>query len=361
MNRLILSTKFSARLLRHAIFWLLVITFYTAQFSFEHYQFDHSILHNISTAARFIPAKILLTDILFCYPAIYLLIPGFFQKKKYVMFSLLLLTLFITVFAISSFYKYRYFHVPPEVLFRFLWGTLIDFIVVGPIALCTILISIKMLKTWYIKEAEKRLLVAANADAEMQLLKAQLHPHFLFNTLNNIYSFALDRSPKAGEMVLHLSDIMKYMITDCHTRLVSLDKELKIMDDYLALEQVRYGNQLDLQQSTTGEAANKLITPLLMIPFVENTFKHGAGRMLKDPWIKLFIQVDDNVLHFSLTNNKPAETSTNGKSGIGLNNVKQRLELLYPQNHLLTIESTINTFTVNMQVPVYTIEKEVVA
>lgn len=198
---------------------------------------------------------------------------------------------------------------------------------------------------------ERELLAQENANAELQILKAQIHPHFLFNTLNNIYSFTLNKSPKAGEMVLQLSDMIKYMINDCEEEFVSLNKELKMMSDYIELEKVRYGSRLDIQLEITGDYNTKIIAPLLMIPFVENSFKHGTSKMLRDPWIKLFIQADENLLHFSLANSKPADEIVNGKGGIGLNNVKKRLELLYPSNHLLTIESTVNTFTVNMQIP----------
>jgi LytS/YehU family sensor histidine kinase len=102
-----------------------------------------------------------------------------------------------------------------------------------------------------------------------------------------------------------------------------------------------------------------MITPMLLIPFIENSFKHGTSKMRKEAWIKLFIRTDENVLRFSLTNSKPPEEKINCKKGIGLNNVKKRLELLYPQNHLLAIESTANTFTINMQVPLKKIENEV--
>ncbi len=95
-----------------------------------------------------------------------------------------------------------------------------------------------------------------------------------------------------------------------------------------------------------------------MIPFVENSFKHGTSKMLKDPWIKLFIQADEDILHFTLTNSKPANEIVNVKGGIGLNNVKKRLELLYPSHHLLAIESSVNTFTVNMQIPLMEVYAE---
>lgn len=203
----------------------------------------------------------------------------------------------------------------------------------------------------HLKEEEKRILVKANAETEIELLKAQIHPHFLFNTLNNIYSFTLNRSPKAKKLTSDLTGIMKYMMNDCNVELIALAKEIKMLLHYIELEKVRYGNLLLIQTDIRGDYKNKTITPLLMIPFAENSFKHGASKMLKDPWIKLFIQADETVLHFSLSNSKPPDKSVSKKGGIGLRNVRKRLELLYPQNHLLTIESTENTFMVNMQIP----------
>jgi LytS/YehU family sensor histidine kinase len=248
-------------------------------------------------------------------------------------------------------YKHLNQHLVPDVLFVILWNNVGNSIFVGPVAVCGLFLSVKMLKNWYLKEEEKQLLITANANAEMQLLKAQIHPHFLFNTLNNIYSFTLNKSPVAGDMVLQLSSMVNYMIADCNAEFVLLQQELKMLNDYINLEKVRYGNRLDLQITITGEIANKQITPLLMIPFIENSFKHGTSKMLKEPWIKLFIQADENILHFSLTNSKPINANKNGNGGIGLNNVKKRLELLYPNTHLLIVEPTEHTYTVNMQVP----------
>ena len=207
---------------------------------------------------------------------------------------------------------------------------------------------------------EKQKLIKETAIAEMQLLKAQVHPHFLFNTLNNIYSFALNKLPEAGDLVLKLKDTTKYMVYECDTALVPLQEEIKMLEDYLELERVRYGKRLKIEINIDGECENKMVTPLLMIPFVENSFKHGASKMLKDPWIELSIQADENILHFTLANNKPADKGITAKKGIGLSNVKKRLELLYTQNHLLLIESTENTFTVNMQIPLYKMQEKVV-
>lgn len=236
-------------------------------------------------------------------------------------------------------------------LFTLLWNGAISFLFIGPITICGIFLSIKMFKSWYLKEQEKQILITENANAEIQLLKAQVHPHFLFNTLNNIYSFTLNKDPCAAGLVLKLSDTMNYMITECEEPFVALEKELKMISDYIGLEKVRYGNSLDISFNIAGDYNNKLVVPLLMIPFVENSFKHGASKMLRHPWIHLSIQADEDLLHFTLVNSKPADETVQIKGGIGLKNVQKRLELIYPGAHLLSIESTINTFTVNMQVP----------
>ena len=166
---------------------------------------------------------------------------------------------------------------------------------------------------------------------------------------------------QAPQLVMNLSDTLQYMITDCEADLVLLEQELKMINDYIDLEKVRYGDRLDITIEISGDTEDKTIVPLLMIPFIENSFKHGASKMLRDAWIKLFIQADENVLHFTLTNNKPSNETFAEKGGIGLTNVKKRLELLYPNNHLLSIESTTHTFTINMQVPLLKIQDKIVA
>jgi len=139
------------------------------------------------------------------------------------------------------------------------------------------------------------------------------------------------------------------MITECELPEVPLTDEINLINHYVELEKVRY-EELEIEVKITGECNDKMIAPLLMIPFIENSFKHGTSKILKGPWIKLFIQADEEMLHFTLTNNKPAESIEN-KKGIGLINVQKRLELLYTNEHYLLIEPTLHTFTVNMQVP----------
>jgi len=212
-------------------------------------------------------------------------------------------------------------------------------------------LSLKTLKSWHLEQLKSETLAKENANAELQLLKAQVHPHFLFNTLNNIYSFSLNQSPQAGILVKKLSGMLDYMIHECEEKFVPLEKELGLIQDYMGLEKVRYGKRLNMQVEIHGDFENKVIAPLLMIPFVENSFKHGTSQMLQHPWIKLEITTVRDQLFFKLSNSKPSLFHANKQiKGIGLLNVKKRLQLLYPGKHQLNVSETEDVFTVNMQI-----------
>ncbi|MBV9962543.1 MAG: histidine kinase [Parafilimonas sp.] len=364
-HEFIFTKKFPERLYRHILFWI-------AYYCFELIAFIHPFLER-TTFKKWLVVELVETfchvtiQIFFCYMVIYFLWPKFLDKKKYFSFGLgilLLLILLNGIYYVEHISIFKSLHDYAGMPFwkgtpLILWFGFISTLSLTPKS-TSVAIAIKLLKRFYNKLQENQQLTRENANAELQLLKAQIHPHFLFNTLNNIYAFTLNKSMQAPQLVMNLSDTLQYMITDCEADMVLLDQELKMINDYVDLEKVRYGNRLDFAIEIVGDTANKKIVPLLMIPFIENSFKHGASKMLRDAWIKLSIQADENVLHFTLTNNKPAQEIIAEKGGIGLSNVQKRLELLYPQQHLLTIESTTHTFTVNMQVPLEKIEEEVV-
>ena len=215
-------------------------------------------------------------------------------------------------------------------------------------------VAVKLLKRWYLKQKETEELTREKINAELILLKAQVHPHFLFNTLNNIYSFILKGSPKAPDMIKKLSGLLKYFLNECNPRLVPLQKEISMLQDYMALEQIRYGDSLSMSLHIRGNAADKLISPLLLIPFVENSFKHGASRMLTHPWVTLDIKVEKHSLEFQLSNSKPdLKHEVIAKRGIGLNNVKKRLQILYPRDHRLNIVENAMSYDVFMKLPLH--------
>ena len=255
---------------------------------------------------------------------------------------------FIMVFSIST--RLGFFPKMPGTNFIIpVWGRQVLFnypTVVG------FALAIKLLKNWYLKQKEAAQAARENINAELQLLKAQVHPHFLFNTLNNIYSFIINDSPVATEAIKKLSTLLRYIIYDCNQPLVKLEKELTMIKGYIHLEKIRYGESFSMSLQIQGNAINKMICPLLLIPFLENSFKHGASQMLTHPWVSLDIIIEERDLYFNLSNSKPMLTAEKMVTkGLGLRNVKKRLAILYPETHVLNITDEVMSFSVSLKVP----------
>ncbi len=188
-----------------------------------------------------------------------------------------------------------------------------------------------------------------NIQSQLQLLKAQVHPHFLFNTLNNIYSYTQNTSPVASQLVMGLSDMLRCILYECNRPLISLNKELKMLQDFIFLEKIRYGNKLDVNIDVPKDVDEFEIAPLLLLPFVENSFKHGASQMIEQPWISLSITIDDGSMRMKLVNGKAENYKAPTESaGIGIQNVQRRLELLYPNKHTLKIQDLEEVFIVDL-------------
>jgi LytS/YehU family sensor histidine kinase len=221
----------------------------------------------------------------------------------------------------------------------------------GALTAAAMALGIKFIKHWYQKEQRNLKLQKENAQAQLQLLTAQVHPHFLFNTLNNIYSQTQTESPKGSKMIMELSDLLRYILAEGAKPMVPLKKELLMIRNYINLEKIRYGNKLDLHISLPGKIGAFGIAPLILLPFVENCFKHGASKFLKAPWVNLNIQIEEGTLIMKLMNGKDnSQVSKQQKSGTGINNVKKRLQLLYPDRHQLEIINDPDVYIVNLKV-----------
>jgi len=205
------------------------------------------------------------------------------------------------------------------------------------------------MKIWYVEGQRNLQLQKENIESQLQLLKAQVHPHFLFNTLNNIYSFTQNTSPVASKLVMGLSDILRYMLYECKQSLVSFSKELKMTEEYINLEQIRYGNKLELHIDVPEDTDGLYIAPLLLLPFIENCFKHGTSNILENPWLNLHISIQENVMRMKLLNGKSDSGRPFHIPGIGIENARRRLELLYPNKHELIINSEEEVFIVNLK------------
>ncbi len=213
---------------------------------------------------------------------------------------------------------------------------------------------LKLSKSWFfVSQLQKELLEKEKQKAEVELkaLKAQINPHFFFNTLNSIYSMALDKDDRLPNTVLQLSDLMRYFLYKSQNNFIPLEKELTAVNDYIALQKLRSDAQLDIETKMSGEIGDRQIAPLLLITFLENAFKHGAKGSSENTFIRLDIKVEKNKLNFVVENNKGIidEVNTGEYNGLGLENVKRQLELLYPGKHLLNIKDQPDRFSVALQ------------
>jgi LytS/YehU family sensor histidine kinase len=221
----------------------------------------------------------------------------------------------------------------------------------GAFTMSALALMLKFIKYWYVKDQRNLQLQKENAEAQMRLLTAQVHPHFLFNTLNNIYSQTQTESPKGSKMIMGLSDLLRYILYEGSKPLVPLNKELTMITEYINLEKIRYGNKLDVHVLIPDKTEDVYIAPLLLLPFIENCFKHGASNMLEEPWINLTVEMKDTRLIMKLMNGKVSlKQELYTKKGIGIDNVRQRLDLLYRNKYDLQIREDEEVFVVDLKV-----------
>jgi sensor histidine kinase YesM len=365
----ILSEKRSDRIKRHLLFWFGLAVYFALL------QAASPFLKPASSYADNLPSALarsflqLVPQAFTAYTILYLVVPLYIWKKQ-----LLLAFVSLTLVWIASAYiniqmaktvnpfilshvlpvhLYRYMDTPPKTNF------FADLLAVtkGVLTGAGFIVMLRYLKQWYMKEQRNLQLQKENTESKLQLLTARIHPQFLFHTLNNIYSKTETESPKSSKMIKELSAMLQYILTEGSKTLVPLQKELTMLQDYINLEKIRYGNKLALHLSVPGEIldpgqerASLQIAPLILLPFVENCFKHGASKFLSAPWINLKIELDRKVLTMKLMNGKdPDDRETSPKSGTGLVNVKRRLELLYPHQHELQITDEPNVFIIQLR------------
>jgi tetratricopeptide (TPR) repeat protein len=195
-----------------------------------------------------------------------------------------------------------------------------------------------------------------NQSVELSLLKAQIHPHFLFNTLNNLYALSIRKSDEAPGVVLGLANILRYILYECNTKQASLKKEMEVIDEYISLEKIRYADNLEVNTYIQGNLEGYTIAPLLLLPLVENAYKHGAGKLEKDSWINIEARIRGDRFLFKISNNKPLNKNLNSPKtkygNIGLKNIQKRLTILYPKRHQFKITDSEDVFVVSLELDV---------
>jgi LytS/YehU family sensor histidine kinase len=202
---------------------------------------------------------------------------------------------------------------------------------------------IKIISDWQRHQRDRKDLETQRMQSEIKFLKSQINPHFLFNTLNSLYALTLKKSDKAPEIVIKLSEMMRYMLYECNERRVPLQKEVNYIENYLAMEKLRQSGQADIQFKVEGQITDQTIAPLIFIPFLENSFKHGLNHHISEGYVHVVMKVLDEKLLLRIINSKPNHAilpSERQNGGIGLANVQRRLSLLYPNQYKLDIEDS---------------------
>jgi sensor histidine kinase YesM len=349
-NKLIFSNERKYRIKRHLLFWVFCCLYFgiVREFHPRYYKSTEHFPNLFQSLAQ--SFFMLLPQVVFIYPLLYFVLPRYIFTGKYIKATgwavvLLFLQVAVSAALLLAIPWHRVFYMSQTVeIFKGVTSGWLKIKLAclsalqGSLAGASLAISLMLFKHFYLKNLRIQQLQKENVTAQLQILKAQVHPHFLFNTLNNIFSQTKTESPKGSKMIMGLSDMLRYILYEGQKPLVLLKQELLMIVEYINLEKSRYGNKLDVHVLTPDKTDDIYIAPLLLLPFVENCFKHGTSNMLQNPWINLSIELKETTLVMKLMNGK---TSLNGNiqniQGIGINNVSQRLNLLYKNKYDLLI------------------------
>lgn len=276
----------------------------------------------------------------------YVLLPRFLYTKKYWRFIIGFILVLAGVILIEEKVLEQIFF--PDTRAQRFPGILFSLLSIVPPII--ILSSFKFAWDAFNKQEEVRQLQSVVKESELQFLKSQINPHFLFNNLNNLYSYSIDNSPKTPEIILKLSGVLRYMLYECKEEFVQLKQEISNLENFTKLSELQIEDRGTINFSQEGDLLNFKIAPLILVVFVENAFKHSQASLSEDIMIDINIHISDNgKLVFSCKNNfHPSMNTESLSKGIGLENVKKRLDLIYPQAHTLSIDSTNNIYTVNL-------------
>ncbi len=311
---------------------------------------------------QYVSTYFILTNLLyisFYYFNSYFLIPKLLAQKKVIAYTLIIIGLLIVFGTFPRIYRHlsddlhilpanpilsnRTRHLLPPLLSG---GSIAIFLLVFVIST-----GVKVVSQWFTSEQKTKEIENEKLNTELSFLKSQINPHFLFNTLNNIYSLAEAGSEKTGEAVMKLSNIMRYILTEAKNDSVPLEKEIQFTSNYIEMQKLRLTPKSKVDFSITGDPAGKQVSPLIFLPFVENAFKYGISTREASP-ICIQLNIKNGELDFQVKNNKhnnhmlkPAETT-----GIGIGNIKRRLELLYHNRYKLNLNDEKAMYTVNLNI-----------
>lgn len=331
--------------LLHLSFWCVYFSFFFYQITFSRRGEDIDYGRALLDASSQIIIMAVLSYLNYFY-----WLPRFLKHKNIWRY---LLEFSIPFFIIVSFHMFlkRQIYIEFKDAKGFLYSS--KFVIQHTIISLFIILFVGMLKfaqDWFDLEAKKKEIENERLTAELRFLKAQINPHFLFNTLNNLYYLAMINSPNTTEVIEKLSQMMRYMLYDSNHPKVSMSKEIEYMKNYIALEKLRLDNQVPIEFEVVGNPNEVQIVPLIFITFLENAFKHGVSNNSTNAYVNIKININGNNCTYNVENSKLPQNmeNTNEKSGIGLQNVNRRLDLSYPNNYDLVVYEDEMTYKIEL-------------
>jgi two-component system, LytTR family, sensor kinase len=294
--------------------------------------------------------------IVIVYVNIYFLIPRFILKKKYKRYVFFLLVALFILYVVRTGLNYVLVtkNIWPEAegsQQAFTFNHIVA-VILGELYVVALATAIKLTVDWIYERTRVEKLKKTQLRTELNFLKSQIQPHFFFNTLNNLYALTLEKSDVAPSVVLKLSDIMQYVLYDVKEPLIRLYDEINYIQNYLDLERLRYGDRIVSNTNIIGNINDVKVPPLLFLPFIENCFKHSANENNQIEVNISFENVKNKILKFKVENTFIQLSKTSNKYGIGIKNVKRRLELLFKTNFELKTIITEQKFCILLKIPI---------
>ncbi|AXT57106.1 histidine kinase [Aquimarina sp. AD1] len=349
-NNSFLDNVLQNRVLSHILFWCSFLVIFTILGVLDSGTFKPNALSNLAMLPSQIAAAYFLN---------YYQLPKLLLKKRYFLFFV---SIFLSVYFLSAFARFNVVHIV-EPFFRenfeqeTIKEILLDFIYIFSVycpavyTYALIMLAVKAIKTRFEEKHQIEILQKEKATSELKFLKAQIQPHFLFNTLNNLYALTLAKSDLAPKVVLKLSELLDFILYQSDQASISIEKEIELIQGFIDLESLRYGNALDVSFEKRVDDLNTQIAPLVLLPLIENAFKHGVSSDPKNAKIHIDLLVSGNSIKFKVFNTKlndSVKEVTNTKSGIGTSNLKRQLEINYPNKYTLEIDEKQDSYFVEL-------------
>lgn len=340
-----LISEFKIPIRFHFIFWTIYFIFNVVRFGSLNNDYWYSLKSNIVE----FPLSIVYT-----YFIIYFIIPKLIVTKKYVQFFVYFTLSLVVFYLIKTGLIYLLVtkNVWPENegFNSFTFDHIVE-VTIGVLYVTALGSTLKLTYEWINEKRKNEELQKVQLQTELALLKSQIQPHFFFNTLNNLYALVINKSPNAPDVVLKLSEIMQYILYEVKEPEVPLLKAINYIYSYLELEKLRYGDKVKSDIQIIGNIDEIEIPPLLFLPFIENCFKHGTYNN-DDIKVNIIFEIKDNFLFFTVENTFEINNNKLVKHGIGIDNVKRRLQLLYNKNFTLKTTIQKNKFKVLLKLPI---------